>query len=497
LHRTGAHRFSSRGAAEENTVKKNICRRCDGKGLATLVVLFLLSGIAAAQDSPSSPSRSEPSAPATITVPLRLSFNAVSSDTQIEALPGFFGRATAGVRRITLQQAQQLAAGAANPLVRLGELQVEAAAQHRKGVKAQYFPSVSGQFENLHLSEQPGEILAVRRPFAGTTLTLPVAVVNQDQSALNFTVIQPITPLFQVRQLVKMARADENIVRAKAGMPVAERASLVEKNYFDLLVAERELVMAGAAAKAVQARWVTVSNSASPTASPEQQKDTLDAGRSWLLAAGRVRDLTASLTGLLGLPPDTRLELVPPEPLVERLPLDAPAVPATTANAEIIEAEQTAVKAHAGLTLAKSAYIPSVAIMGGWLYQTALTDVVLPRDFAYVGVMATYTLFDSGKREHTVKEISAQAKAADLGVELTKAKVAAAVRTSYLDLERSRELVRLARRMVSAPRVVTASDVSGDREADAARAQIEAELFRAELEYRQAYARVRSLIGDK
>jgi outer membrane protein TolC len=96
-----------------------------------------------------------------------------------------------------------------------------------------------------------------------------------------------------------------------------------------------------------------------------------------------------------------------------------------------------------------------------------------------------------------VKELSAQVKAADLGVELTKAKVAAAARTSYLELERSRELVQLARRMVSAPRVVEASYTSGDQEADAARAQLEAELFRAELEYRQAYARVKSLMGDK
>jgi outer membrane protein TolC len=147
--------------------------------------------------------------------------------------------------------------------------------------------------------------------------------------------------------------------------------------------------------------------------------------------------------------------------------------------------------------LAKSAYIPSVAIVGGWLYQTALAETVLPQNFAYVGVIATYTLFDSGKRERTVKELSAQVKAADLGVELTKAKVAAAARTSYLELERSRELVQLARRMVSAPRVVEASYTSGDQEADAARAQLEAELFRAELEYRQAYARVKSLVGDK
>jgi hypothetical protein len=72
--------------------------------------------------------------------------------------------------------------------------------------------------------------------------------------------------------------------------------------------------------------------------------------------------------------------------------------------AQIVEAEQTAVKAHAGSTLAKMAYVPSVAIIGGYAYQTAIADSVLPRDFAYVGVMATYTLFDSGKRERSVKD---------------------------------------------------------------------------------------------
>jgi outer membrane protein TolC len=454
--------------------------------VATLVMWLVLSGIAAAQDSP-----------AAFAIPPRLALPLVSGVTQIDLLPGAIDRAAAGARRVTLQQAQQLATAAANPLVRLGQYQVEAAEQHRRGVKALYFPNVSGQFLNLHLSEEPGQLLTFQRPFAGTTLTVPVNVIAQDQSALNFTVVQPITPLFQVRQLVKIARADENIARAKAGMTVAERASLVEKNYFDLLVAERELVSAGAAAKNVQAKWVTVSNSAAARVSSEQQKDVIGAGRSLLLAAGRVKDLTASLAEMLGLPVDTRLELVPPAPLVENLSLDDAAVDATVGNAQIIEAEQTAVKAHAGSTLAKTAYIPTVAIMGGWLYQTGLADTVLPRDFAYVGVVATYTLFDSGKREHTVKEASAQAKAADLGVELTKAKVAAAVKTSYLDLERSRDLVQLARRLVSAPRVVDASYVSGDQAADSARAQVEAELFRAELEYRQAYTRVKSLIGDK
>ncbi|HVZ21220.1 MAG TPA: TolC family protein [Vicinamibacterales bacterium] len=424
-----------------------VCRR-----LGILATSLLLSGAAAAQDAPSAP---------------------------------------AGVRRITLPQAQQLAAGA-NPLERLGRLQVEAAEQHRLGVKAQYFPSVSGQFENLHLTEQPGQVLTVQRPFAGTTLSLPVTVFAQDQSAVNVTVVQPITPLFQVRQLVKIARADENIARAKAGLPVAERASLVEKNYFDLLVAERELVSARVAVtKASAATLVSTARQAAG------EKAALDAAKTWSLASSKVRELTATLDEMMGLPADTRLELVPPPPLVEHLSLDEAAVDATTSNAQVIEAEQTAVKARAGSMLARSAYVPGVAVIGGYTYQTAIADSVLPHDFAYVGVVATYTLFDSGKREHTVKELSAQVHAADLGVELTKAKVAAAVKTSYLELERSRDLVQLTRRIVAAPRVVDASYLSSNQDDDAARADMEAELFRAELEYRQAYARVRALIGDK
>jgi len=447
--------------------------------------------------------------PVTTGIPLRLAFPALPSVKPTDPLPGAIeagigstltqtpGDEAAGVRRITLPQAQQLAAAAANPLVRLGQLQVEAAEQHRLGVKALYFPNIGSQLENLHLNQQPGEVLTVQRPIAGTTLSVPVNIFAQDQTAVNFTVVQPVTPLFAVRQLVRIARADEDIARAKAGMPVAERASLVEKNYFDLLVAERELVSAGVAAKKVQAKWAPVSNPVATSALAEEQVDTMVAGKSWLLAASKVKALSASLAEILGVPANTRIELVPPDPLVEHLSLDDITVNAAAANAQIVEAEQTAVKAHAGSTLAKMAYVPSVAIVGGYAYQTAIADSILPRDFAYVGFMATYTLFDSGKRERGVKELSAQVQAAELGVQLTKAKVTAEVKTSYFELERSRELVRLARRMVSAPRVVDASYISDNPESDSARAQMEAELFRAELEYRQAYAHVKSLMGDK
>src|SRR5215831_11776453 len=173
-------------------------------------------------------------------------------------------------------------------------------------------------------------------------------------------------------------------------------------------------------------------------------------------------------------------------PLVENLTLkNALAAAQVTPPLEVIEAEQTAVKAHSAARLAKLEYGPGIAIMGGYLHQHVLSETVLPEDFAYVGVVGTYTLFDSFKREHSVKEASAQAKAADLGVQLAKDKAAAAVKTAYFELERSRDVYNLARQLMEAtpPNVRLISDGA---DTESSRARAEANFFRAELAYRTA-----------
>ena len=73
--------------------------------------------------------------------------------------------------------------------------------------------------------------------------------------------------------------------------------------------------------------------------------------------------------------------------------------------------------------------------------------------------------------------------------------MAASVKSSYYELERSRKLSQLARRMVSATQVIEASYKSDDPEIASARAKMEADMFRAELEYRQAYAKLKALVG--
>ena len=115
-----------------------------------------------------------------------------------------------GIRRITLEQVKQqrLVDPVASPLARLGQLSIEAAKQHRLGVQADYFPKLSATFANLHYSEFLGDVISVRRPLQGSFAQIPLPLFSQNQTIAAVTFIQPITPLFQLNQAIRMDRAD-------------------------------------------------------------------------------------------------------------------------------------------------------------------------------------------------------------------------------------------------------------------------------------------------
>ena len=141
-------------------------------------------------------------------------------------------------RRITLEQVkQQLAATASNPLVRLGQLSIEAAKLHRLGVQSDYFPKIGATATNLHFTDFLGQVLTLQRPLAGATAQVPVPLFSQNQTIVAMTFVQPITPLFQVYQAVKIARADERIAIAKAARAIAQNISntQIEEAYSTLL----------------------------------------------------------------------------------------------------------------------------------------------------------------------------------------------------------------------------------------------------------------------
>jgi hypothetical protein len=85
---------------------------------------------------------------------------------------------------------------------------------------------------------------------------------------------------------------------------------------------------------------------------------------------------------------------------------------------------------------------------------------------------------------------------AETAVQLTKAKVAAAVKASFFELDRSRQLSELAHRMTTLTLQRT-SYASESPEVTLTRAKLEVEMLQADLEYRQALARLKALMGRR
>lgn len=398
-------------------------------------------------------------------------------------------------RRITLEEAQQAAANN-NPLARLGQLSVEAARQHRLAAEGDYFPKIAATGANFHFNKFMGQEITIQRPIQGGTTTAGLPLVGKDLTFVSVTAAQPLTPIFKVQLGVAVARADERTAMAKAGMPV-ETADDVEKDYYDLLVAERELDMARANAELLHSKRLVASNGAPPAAATEgESAGGLMVDKELVLAQTKVKELTESLNSLLGFPADTELQLVTPVTDQEEISLKEATDAATTANPEVIAAEGDLVKARAGQRLAKLDYVPDIAVLGGYFYNGNAAPL-LPRDFSYIGVLGSWTIWDWGKREHTLKERDAQVGMAETAVALTKAKVAGAVKSSYFEMDRSRQLSELAHKLQEAVPVERVGYDKDNPELTTTRAKIEIEALQADLAYRKSRASLKTLMGKQ
>ncbi|MGH9832515.1 MAG: TolC family protein [Blastocatellia bacterium] len=393
-------------------------------------------------------------------------------------------------RRITLEEAKDQAVNAASGQgAKLAQFSIEAAKQHRLAAQADYFPKVGAVFANFHFNKFLGQRIQI----ADRSVAVPL--MNKDQTIVAVTVTQPVTPLFKVHEAIKIARADERIAQAKAGQTITQITTEVEQLYFRLLIAQRRRASDEAKVKLLESRLQLASASTLPlTEVAERQAALSEATKALVAADSQVIELTQSLNALTGLPAGTELELVAPLPPDEKISLAEATAQAMANNAAVIEAEQTVVKARAASRLSKLEYIPDVAILGGYAYQTAIP--LLPNDFSFIGVMATFNVFDFGKRERTIKERKTQVDMAETALTMAKAQVGAGVQKSYLDLQRTRRILDLTRQLVAAYQSPPANHQEAALEAKAARAKAEAEMFQAELDYRVAYAQLKRVAGE-
>jgi outer membrane protein TolC len=415
--------------------------------------------------------------------------------------------------RITLEEA--LARAVATNAVVLTAASVSAAHFHHKALQSDYFPKVGAYLVNLHYNKFMGDTFQLfRRGIIFPTVSRAVPLFDKDQTYVGPTVTQPLTPLFKVHQAVRIAKADERIAEAKADAASVQLTADVERAYFDLLIAQRRQVEARANVEIAERKLQIASAAAAPVdGMAERETALLEAKNALLATSDKVTESTNSLTDLTGLPDGARLELIPPPPA----PIDAdspprqpqqsqqPQKPQQAApqkprpvigyNPEIVEAEEAVVKAKAAHRLAKLEYVPDAVITGGYMFQTGIP--ALPDDFSWIGVIATWTIFDFFKRERTIKERDAQVTMAKANLEMVRAKVAAAAQKTVVDLDRTRRILELTRRVASMQRAMTPRDQDTGPEAKAALAKAEAEMFQAELDYRIAYAQLKRVAGEQ
>jgi outer membrane protein TolC len=398
-------------------------------------------------------------------------------------------------RRITLDQAQQqaAAAAAAGAGARLAQLAVDAARYHRKAAQSDYFPKVNAGFANLHFNKFMGqEIQLARRNFS-----LPL--LNKDQTTVFVTVTQPLTPLFKVHEAVKIARADERIAEGKAGQTVTQLTTDVEQLYYRLLIADRQRSGAENEIKFLEGKLQLASVSGGPPVMEmgRRQAALTEANKTLLSAKSQAIELTQSLNALMGQDRDALWEPVAfmPPPAEDRISLTDATAQAMFSNPAVTEAEQNVVKARAAARLSKLEYVPDVAILGAYTYQNAIP--LLPLDFSFIGVVASYNVFDFGKRERTIRERKTQVAMAETALELARAQVSAGVQKTHLDLDRARRVLELTRRLAAMYQAAPESSRTDDLETKSARAKAEAEMFQAELDYRLAYSQLKRAIGGK
>jgi outer membrane protein TolC len=399
------------------------------------------------------------------------------------------------VRRITLAEAEEQAqaAAAANPMAHIAALGVEAAKQHRLGAESDYFPKLSSTLTNFHFNKFMGQEVTIQRPINGGTITAGLPLAGKDQTLIALTAAQPLTPLLKLHEVVNIARADERLAMAKAGMPVESASANVEKDYYAALVAQRQAVAARAELEALRNGKFLASTAAALPADHTEQE--MAAAKQLVSAESKAKELVVSLNERLGFPMDTELELVPPDTILDNISLKEVADKAMVVNPEIAEAESNVAKARAASRLSKLDYVPDVLLMGGYAYNDNSIPL-LPRDFSFIGIMGSYTLFDFGKREHTIKERTATLGQAEAALTLTKAKVAAAVKAAYFDMDRSRQMSELAHRISQEVSVKTIRYTGDDPEKTCAQAKVDIEILEADLEYREAFARLKTLMGE-
>ncbi len=420
----------------------------------------------------------------------------------------------AEVRKLGLKEAVELAISQ-NHSLRIARLKIVENEQKKAGERASYFPSISNHAKAedntgiSHVVIPTGTFGSVGNQLVpGHDVTIPQGrnylLINEA------TISQPLTQLIRIHEANRIAAAEVAISRADLKKDENQVAVDVHRLYFGVLIAELQKRTAeeqiAYAKEELKENMEAVRNGSLLRVNEIQGGvDVLQGQQAILTADLQITDLNTELDDLLGLPLDTKLDLEPIEGISpDRRPLEEYVQTAWTNNPEIASAEESIKKARAGVTSAKSAFIPDITAYATDTWQNGLAFI--ETNFGTVGVQLNYEVFDFGKRHSAVREREAQLAQAEENLKRLKDSISAQVERNYNALERTKNLVTVADQVVALRRenerlshnqvtqgVVT---VSNTLEAVSATYKSQVDLLQANLNYMLAWAELKQTIGQ-
>jgi outer membrane protein TolC len=324
--------------------------------------------------------------------------------------------------------------------------------QHKKEIaRSNYFPHIHNQSEILHLTDLAGvEIPAGAFGNHADTGLIPGQNLFLDQGSLtSYTsgtgLTQPLTQMFKIRESNRAATADINLAKVQVTQTENAVALKVRQLYYGVLIAQ---LKQQAAADEIAASQVKVEEGMSDVQRGnaldvvvlESRASALEARQSALAQRLQIHDLTISLNDLLGLPLNTELALAADTSAApESIPSRAECIRiAQERSPEIQAARQSVIKAKAGLSAAKDAYIPDITGLARYSYQSGIPFLV--HNFGTFGVSFSYDLFDGGKRVAEIKDSKTVMSEAELNLAKVEDEVAVQVETAYDKVEQLQDL---------------------------------------------------------
>jgi outer membrane protein len=420
----------------------------------------------------------------------------------------------AEVRRLTLTDAVNLAISQ-NRALKIARLRVVEYEQKKAAAKSGYFPELKNQSAFLHTTatqniEIPRGAFGLI-PNAGAVPTRDILIDQGNQTFVTSgtSLVQPLTQLIRIHQNNRIARSEIAASRDELKKTETEVAVRVHELYYAILVTRLQKRAADQETRFAETRLreseEDVRNgSALKISAIDGRAGLLQSRQSALTAELQLSDLTTELNDALGLPLDTALELSPVQTVsLEERPRDEYLRIGWAENPEILAAMEVVEKAKAGVTAAKSTYIPDITAVARHSYQNGVPFLV--HNFGTFGVTMTYDVFDFGKRRAEVREREAQLAQAQENLTRLKEAVSVKIERSYNKVERTRHMLQVSAEVVKlrqegerlaenqmAQGVVL---VSARRQASAASYKAQADLLQAQLAYLLAGAELEQTVG--